>query len=279
MYDCLLGMTARAVPEGAWRSEVVDVARWSSAREGRVGRAQELAGVAVFGLRLRAVEATAARPAAAWAQGAALGSMLLLVTALAAQLAEADGAAGVVAVLAVAAALMATATSRTAVGAVLATLAVPPAIIDANGDPWNPIVAALVLCVLSLMASMAARHQRQNGVPGGPRAWAAVALAACGPVVIGGGAAAAGVVAVVATLVVPAGLVVAGGADARLAVAAAVAWSWRFLAIDPTDVLDALAALRSVELPSLLVRLIAMAWGVGVAMVVAHRSARRAAAL
>ena len=86
-------------------------------------------------------------------------------------------------------------------------------------------------------------------------------------------------VAVVATLVVPAGLVVAGEADARLAVAAVVAWSWRFLAIDPTDVLDALAALRSVELPSLLVRLIAMAWGVGVAMVVAHRFGPLAAAL
>ena len=141
MYDCLLGMTAGGArgclaERGGGCGPVVVGSR------GAGGAAQELAGVAVFGLRLRAVEATW-RPAAAWAQGAALGSMLLLVTALAAQLAEADGAAGVVAVLAVAAALMATATSRTAVGAVLATLAVPPAIIDANGDPWNPIVAAL----------------------------------------------------------------------------------------------------------------------------------------
>ena len=274
MYDCLLGMTARTVPAGAWRSEVVDVARWSSAREGRVGRLRELAGVAAFGLRLRAVEATAARPAAAWSQGATLGSALLLVTALTAQLAEADGPAGAAAATAIATALVAAIAGRPVAAAPLAALALPPA--AATGDPWNPVVAALAVSVVAqVLATRAGPVAVRVRVPGGPRVWVGLALVACLLVPAGG----AGAVAVVATLVVPAGLVVAGGADARLAVAAAVAWSWRFLAIVPTEVLDALAALRSNELPSLLLRLATMAWAVGLAIVVAHRSARRTSAL
>jgi hypothetical protein len=88
----------------------------------------------------------------------------------------------------------------------------------------------------------------------------------------------AGVTAVAATLVVPAVLVALGGADARYAAAAAVAWGWRFLALDPGDLVDAGSALaRGEGVRVALVRLLVMAWAFGLAVGLALRTERRAA--
>ena len=94
----------------------------------------------------------------------------------------------------------------------------------------------------------------------------------------GVGGVVAGVTAVAATLVVPAVLVALGGADARFAAAAAVAWGWRFLAVDPGDLVDAGSALvRGEGLRLALVRLVVMAWAFGLAVGLAMRTERRAA--
>lgn len=356
MYDCLLDATARAVPDPGWRAEVVDVARWSAARDGRLGRLRELGGVAVFGLRLRSVRATDGRPATAWRQGAVLGAALLLAIALA-------DPANTPAALATAAALVLAVDGRPGPAALTTAVALALTL----PSPWTPTVAALTLATLVLpltairptptpagAGSTAARaiaeapaaarnhmpspvptpagagstveHRRRPGVrgaghaiasalaavrsnsrgskptpagagstvehrrrdrvlaavrsaeriavPGGRMWWMLLPVA-----VVGGAGAGPGVVAVGATLVLPVVLVALGGADPRLAVAAVVAWSWRFLAIDPDDLLDALAALRDPALPSLLLRLAAMAWALGLAIAVAHRSTRRATAL
>jgi hypothetical protein len=59
-----------------------------------------------------------------------------------------------------------------------------------------------------------------------------------------------------------------------------VAWGWRFLVLDPGDVLDAGTALAEGRgLEPVLVRLAMMAWAVVLAVAVMLRSTRRAAAL
>jgi hypothetical protein len=293
MYDCLLDVTARTVPDGAWRTEVVDVARHSSSRDGPVGRVRELTGVAVFGLRLRAVQATAGRAVTAWRQGAALGSMLLLGAALAKVTAQLIGGGEAIGWTAVAGALIVAALATVAAGrpapaALVTAAALIATLLTPGPDRWTPVVAALGVALVALVFAAAGEREVAGSghrwlgptvVVPGRRWWVGLLVLACGPVVLGGGTAAVGAIAVATTLVVPAVLVAVGGADARLAVAAVVTWSWRFLAVDPTDVLDALRALGSSELHAILVRLGLMAWGVGLAVVVAHRSARRAAAL
>jgi hypothetical protein len=87
----------------------------------------------------------------------------------------------------------------------------------------------------------------------------------------------AAVTAVAATLIVPAVLLALGGADARYAIAAAVAWGWRFLALDPGDLVDAGSALlRGEGIRLALVRLMLMAWAFGLAVGLALRTERRA---
>jgi hypothetical protein len=186
------------------------------------------------------------------------------------QIAEGGGGSGWLGAAAIAgtAAAAALGCRRAAViGAVLALAAVA----TLGAGEWAVLSAvAVALAALTLAANEPGR------VLGGWR-WLPV-LAATAVAVGLGGAAAATVVATIATLVVPVGLVVVGGVDARMAAAAAVAWSWRFVAIEPHEVADAVEALvtgRGADL--VLVRLVGMAWAVGLAVVLAHRSTRRAA--
>jgi hypothetical protein len=266
VFDCLLSAAGRTVPDEGWRNEVVGVARQAAAGRGLVVRGRELGGVVAFGVRLRSVQATDGRAGGAWRQGARLGAVLLLVTAMSRQLA-AGGAGGAFGAAAIAGTVVATVLGyrRAAlVGGVLALATV------VAGEWTVASAVAVALAALALSTNEAAP------VLGGWR-WLVVLLAAVIAVAAGGEMAAV-VVATAATLVVPIGLVIAGGGDARLAAAAAVVWSWRFVAIEPIEVSDAVAALatgRGADV--VLVRLVAMAWAVGLAVVVAHRSTRRAA--
>ena len=122
----------------------------------------------------------------------------------------------------------------------LAALALVVAEADAGRDRWDAVVAALAVALVAMLA--AGRARRGTVVPGGRWWW----LAAGGLVVAalaGAGAAVAAGTAVAATLLAPIVLVLLGGADARCAAAAAVAWGWRFLALDPGDVVAAGTAL------------------------------------
>ena len=272
MFDCLLGAAGRLIPDERWRGEVVDLARRSAAGEGVVGRGRELVSTAAFGLRLRSDHATGGHPGLAWRQGALLGAALLLVTTWASLVVPPTGAAMAVAASAVAASLVA------AVVAGRWTVAVPlvaAALLAATvAGGWSPSSSALAVA-LGVLAAAGRRAPATTVVPGG--AWWLVPLAAVGLAAPVGGAAVAAATAVAATLVIPVVLVVPGGADARWAAAAAVAWAWRFLALDPTDVLDAGRALAAGHgLQPVLVRLVTMGAGVAAAVVLARHSARRA---
>ncbi len=281
MFDCLLGATARAIPDPRWRSEVVDVARRSAEGAGIVGRGRELVAAAAFGLQLRAARATGGNGRLAWRQGALLGAALLLAVAATGQaavaLGDSAGLAAAACAAAVAASLATAVVGRWSAAAGLAALALAVAGADAGGDRWDPVVAALALALAAMLA--AGRARRATAVPGG-RWWWLAASAAGVAAVAGAAPAVAAATALAATLVAPAVLVVMGGADARYAAAAAVAWAWRFLALDPADVLDAGTALvEGRGLQPVILRLAAMAWAVGLAVAVVLRSSRRAAAL
>ncbi len=280
MFDCLLAASAHTVPGDRWRTEVVEAARWSAVNEGPAGRLRELAGVTAFGLRLRSVEATAGDPATAWRQGAAFGAVLVLATGVTAQLAVATGMHGsglnVVAALAATASAVAVVAGRRTLALVFAGLAFASALVAAPADLWRPEVSSLGLAVAALVGSVGMRAAAR--LPFGRVVLVALAVASVG-VAAGGGTVATGV-ALVATLLVPAALLAVGAADPRFAVAAAVAWGWRFVAVDPSDVANAVAAIaRGRGVDAVLVRLMAMSWAVAAAVIVAHRSARRAAAL
>ncbi len=281
MFDCLLGATARAIPDPRWRDEVVDVARRSAEGSGVVGRGRELAATAAFGLQLRAARATGGSGGMAWRQGALLGAALLLAVAATGQVAVALRAGAGVAAAGCAAAVVASLASavagrwRTAAG--LAALALVVAEADAGRDRWDAVVAALAVALVATLAAGPAR--RGTVVPGGRWWWLAIGGLVVAALVGDGAAVAAGT-AVAATLLAPIVLVVLGGADARCAAAAAVAWGWRFLALDPADVVAAGTALvEGRGLQPVLVRLAVMAWAVGLAVAVMVRSARRAASL
>ncbi len=250
------------MPDPRWRDEVVGVARESAAGRGLVARAREIGAVVEFGVRLRA-----GHSGSAWRQGARLGAVLLLVTAMSRQLVEDGGWLGAAAIAGTAVASAMGHQRAALLGGVLALATV--AMLGAG--EW-----AVVSAVAVALAALALAANEPGPVLGGWR-WLPV-LAAAATAVGWGGATAATVVATVATLVVPVGLVVVGGVDARLAAAAAVAWSWRFVAIEPHEVSGAVEALvtgRGADL--VLVRLVGMAWAVGLAVVLAHRSTRRAA--
>jgi hypothetical protein len=280
VFDRLLGAAARAIPDPRWRAEVVEVARASAEDAGPVGRARELAATAAFGLRLRSDRATGGDGRLAWRQGALLGAALLLAVAATGQVAVAQapgaGAPAAAGALAIAAALAGAVVGRWRAAVGLAALALAVAEADAGRDHWDAVVAALVVAIAATVA--AGRAGRATVVPGGRRWW--LAVGAVGAAQLALGAAVAGATAVAATLLAPIVLVVLGGADARCAAAAAVAWGWRFLALDPGDVLDAGAALVDGRgLQPVLLRLAAMAWALGVAVAVTLRATRRAAAL
>lgn len=272
MFDRLLGAAGRVIPDERWRDEAVDLARRSAAGQSVVGRGREVVSTAAFGLRLRSDHATGGHPGLAWRQGALLGAALLLATAWASLVTAPAGAATVVAASAVAASLVAAvAAGRWAVAVPLVAAALLAATV-AGG--WSPSSSALAVA-LGALAAAGGPARATTAVPGG--AWWLVALVAVGLAAAAGGEAVAGATALAATLVVPAVLVVPGGVDARWAAAAAVAWAWRFLALDPTDVLDAARALAAGQgLHPVLVRLAAMGAGVAAAVVLARHSARRA---
>jgi hypothetical protein len=283
VFDCALGAAARAIPDPRWRREVVDVARRAGADQGVVGRTREVVATAAFGLRLRSLQATGGRAGEAWRQGARLGAGLLLVTAwMGSMAAVGDGPAGAgvataVTALALGAALVAgvaghrlAVVSATAVGLTAAWTAMG----------WDRVSTAVAIALGAMMIAGGGRSRagtrtvrrwwRWSGVVG----LGLLGLAA----LTGAGDAVAAVTAVAATLIIPAVLVAPGGADARYAVAAAVAWGWRFLAVDPGDLVDAGAALlRGEGIRIALVRLFLMAWAFGLAMGLALRTERRAA--
>ena len=235
-----------------------------------MGRGREVVSDGQLGLRLRSDHATGGHPGLAWRQGALLGAALLLATAWASLVAPPTG---------------------------------PPRWWPRRRWPrrwwrWSPRVAGPTPSrsrlrragrhggrrMVAVLVGAGGRPRRtgrgrrpgpgHEAVPGG--AWRLVALMAVGLAAAAGGAAVAGATALATTLVVPAVLVVLGGADAGWA-AAAVAWAWRFLALDPTDVLDAGRALAAGHgLHPVLVRLAAMGAGVAAAVALARHSARRA---
>jgi hypothetical protein len=279
VFDCALGAAARAIPDARWRGEVVDLARRSAADQGRLGRTREVAATAAFGLRLRSLRATGGRSGEAWRQGARLGAGLLLVTAWAGSAAalgdDASGPASVVTALGVGAALAAGVGGRRLAVVSFAGTALVASWV-ATG--WGPVTSAVAVALVAVAIGGSTR--RAAGASAGGRRWLwLVALGAVGAAALtGAGGAVAGTTAVVATLVVPVGLVALGGADARCAAAAAVAWAWRFLALDPGDVLAAGSALaRGEGVRIVLVRLLVMAWAVVLAVALALRTERRAA--
>jgi len=278
VFECALGAAARAIPDPRWRGEVVDVARRSAANQGPLGQAREVAATAAFGLRLRSLQATGGRSGEAWRQGAGLGAGLLLVTAWAGSMAalgdDPTGAAPIVAALALTAALAAGVAGR---WLVLVPSTAVALVASWAGTGWGPVTSAVAVGLVA--SAIGGRAQRHAAVPGGRGWWWLVGPGVVGAAALtGAGAAVAGTTAVVATLILPVGLVALGGADARCAAAAAVAWAWRFLALDPGDVLDAGSALvRGDGVRVVLVRLLVMAWAVAVAIALALRTERRAA--
>jgi hypothetical protein len=283
VFDCALGAAARAIPDPRWRGEVVEVARRAGADQGVVGRTREVVATAAFGLRLRSLQATGGRAGEAWRQGARLGAGLLLVTAWVGSMAAVGdspagaGVATAVTALALGAALAAwVAGHRVAV--VSATAVGLAAAWTAMG--WDPVSTAVAIALGGMMIAGSGRSWA--GTRTVRRWWrwpGAVGLGLLGLVALTGvGDAVAAVTAVAATLIIPAVLVAPGGADARYAVAAAVAWGWRFLALEPGDLVDAGSALLHGEgIRIALVRLIFMAWAFGLAVGLALRTERRAA--
>jgi hypothetical protein len=282
VFDCALGAAARAIPDPRWRGEVVEVARRAGADQGVVGRTREVVATAAFGLRLRSLQATGGRAGEAWRQGARLGAGLLLVTAWVGSMAAVGdspagaGVATAVTALALGAALAAwVAGHRVAV--VSATAVGLAAAWTAMG--WDPVSTAVAIALGGMMIAGSGRSWA--GTRTVRRWWrwpGAVGLGLLGLVALTGvGDAVAAVTAVAATLIIPAVLAL-GGADARYAVAAAVAWGWRFLALEPGDLVDAGSALLHGEgIRIALVRLIFMAWAFGLAVGLALRTERRAA--
>jgi hypothetical protein len=262
-------VAARTVPDADRRGEVVEVALRSSAGDGVAGRARELAGVVRCGLLLRSAAATGGSAGRTWRQGAGLGGLLVLVAAFAEQVARPPGVAAVGLGVAVAAVGSGRRVVAVAVGLPVLALVV------GTGPPgaW-PVVSALVVALVGLASPDGSWPWP---VAGGGRSTAVVAGAGL-LLAVGGPGAATGVVVVV-TLVGPLVLLAGGTGDARLAAAAATAWGWRFLVLDPGDVVDAVVALRDGGLDLVLVRLVLMAWGVVVAVAVADRSRRSALAL
>jgi len=277
VFDCALGAAARTIPDPRWRAEVVDVARRSAADQGRLGRGREVMATAVFGLRLRSLRATGGRSGEAWRQGARLGAGLLLATAWVGSVAALADArpdvAAVVTVLALGAGWASSLVGRPPV--VVPTTAVALTASWA-GTGWSPVSTALAVALGAMVVAGGAA-----AVPGGrwSRSLAGVGLGVLGLAALTGpGTVVATTTAVTATLVVPVVLVTLGGADARYAAAAVVAWAWRFLALDPGDVLDAGSALaRGEGIRIALVRLVVMAWAVALAVAIALRTERRAA--
>src|SRR5262245_37666494 len=261
------------------------MARRAGAGQGVVGRAREVLATAAFGLRLRSLQATGGRAGEAWRQGARLGAGLLLVTAWIASMAAVGdspteaGVANVVTALALGAALAACVAGRR-LAMVSATAVGLAAAWTAMG--WDPVSTAAAVALGATVVAGGGRSSIGTGTRTAGRRWRWPVTAGLGllglAALTGAGDAVAAVTAVAATLVVPAVLLALGGADARYAVAAAVAWGWRFLVLDPRDLVDAGSALvRGEGIRIALVRLILMAWAFGLAVGLALRSERRAA--
>lgn len=283
MFDCALGAAARAIPDPRWRGEVVDVARRAGADQGVVGRTREVVATAAFGLRLRSLQATGGRAGEAWRQGARLGAGLLLVTAWVGSMAVVgDSPAGGGVTTAVTAVALGAALAAWVAGHRLAVVSATAVGLAAawTAMGWDPVSTAVAIALGAMMIAGSGRSRA--GTLTVRRWWrwpGAVGLGLLGLAALtGAGDGVAAVTAVAATLIIPAVLVALGGADARYAVAAAVAWGWRFLALDPGDLVDAGSALlRGEGIRIALVRLIFMAWAFGLAVGLALRTERRAA--
>ncbi len=241
----------------------------------------ELGALAGAALRQRCRRATDDDPVAIWRQGLWFGGLLLALGAVAGLAVDAvDGADPLV----VAAFVVAT-------GAYLGAVI------------WAPLVVAVLGPSAAALAVLVALEQPGSGsdlvrlavlgtawllgAPARPTFRRRAALWWCGPVPLAVAASAvlgagtvhdASTVAIVA--VVGGTFLAAGWFDPRLAVGVTVVWIWRFLAVDPPRVGEAVMALAGdLDLEALLVRWVAMAAGVLCGLAVSRLAVRRAVAL
>ncbi len=281
MLDRVVRWAVRCVSDGDRRDELLAVTGEAVRNGTRRDAVAEVAGLVGLNLRLRNRRATGDDPVTIWRQGLWIGGLLLALLALVelGVRALADPAPHVVvAFLLASCAFIGVAAWLPMMLAVTGPVAVVLTVLVTVEQPGagSDLVRLGVLGVAWLL-----------GTPPRPARRRFTALAWCAPVVVG--VASSAVVAESAVLdastvavvgVVGAVCLVAGWFDPRLAVAATVVWVWRFLAVDPPRIGDAVVALAGdLDLEALLVRWIAMAAGVVVGLAVSRLSVRRAAAL
>lgn len=239
----------------------------SLAAEAPRARWRELASVAWLSVRLRARADTGDRPEQAWRQGLHRGGTLLIA------------ACAVDAGSAVATGLLVVGTWAAARGrAVVAGAAVLPALALVLSTAPDGLAPFVLRGVVGLAALAVSTTPARDAAALCPWRWMALAAVAVGVVTISDALTDAAVVAL--TLGLPLAWLLSSRADPRLAVGAAVALFWRLVAVDLHELADAAVALPTgPALDLLLVRWVAMAAGVAVAVVVARSTIRRASAI
>ncbi|MEO1065027.1 MAG: hypothetical protein AAFZ07_26730 [Actinomycetota bacterium] len=287
MLDRLFRLATRRLDVGAdgdGGAEVLAVVEESVRRGSRWDAIAELAGLVTLWLRLRCRRATDDAPVVIWRQGLWLGGFVLLAVTTA-ELAVAAAAPTVddrtlptIATVFGVAALVALAAQRRAALLALA----PPALVLAaavasEGHGATDDLVRLGLGVVALSVGCAApRHRpvRRALRWGAPALAAAVAASFVDPRTV------TDVTTALVVVVVGGAFVGSGWFDPRLAVAATVVWTWRFLAVDPPRLGEAFAALAGdLDLEALLVRWFVMASGVAFGLAVSRSAVRRTVSL
>lgn len=282
LYDRAVAVAVRRLPgvDEDRRAEMEDTIRSVAAERG-TARWRELGSLWWLRFSLRSRDDTGDDPDVHWRQGLHRGAALLLAASAVDTLRFWSGSSGSSrgAVAAIAASLV-VATWAAGTGRRILTLALLAAAAATAGlggvAVGAPFSTRLVLAAVVVVIGTAPGRDQGRLCP-----WQWMALVATASVVVVVEPRAhAVVVGIVLTAIVPMMWLVAGRADARLAVGAATVLLWRLVAVDLRQLGDAAVALPTGrELDLLVLRWLVMGVGFVAAVVVARTAIRRTASL
>lgn len=241
-------------------------------------RWRELGSVARLGVQLRSRDDTGAAASASWLQGFHRGAILLIAASAVDAVAMA-GTGALVALGAMALVLATWATARRNRWAALALVAAAALLVTvgmAPLPPGAPFLTRLGIAAAALAIGEAPLREHGRLCPG---RWMALVATASAVVVVQPGLSTF-VVDVVLTAVVPVVWLLVSPADPRLAVGAATAFLWRFVAVDVPRLGTALAAVPTGEtVDTLVVRWLVMGTGAAAALWFARSAIRRSTSI
>lgn len=240
-YRRAVELAVRRLPgmDESHQAEIVDTLH-ALAGEPGAKRWRELGSVAWLGVRLRARAETGDSAEVTWRQGVHLGGVLLVAASAVEAVAAAAAGGQLGAVVTVGAVALVVATCAAARGLRWASVASTGAgglvvlVGSASLEPGTPFVTRLVVASAALVVGQAPGEDARRH----PWPWLTLVLVASSAVAIEPGLGSWVVDAVVGVL--PCVWMVAARADPRLAVATALAASWRLVAVDLHEVGDAL---------------------------------------